>query len=177
MSAKKLELSPNEVMRRTTILRRFRELLKAQRDRFRAYLDVLEKQKDTIEKGSADGLVHYVELEERIVADIFSIQKVINPLEEFYHSVRQRNPAAPGTFQSPAFDENDDTENENIMDLKTALEGLKAEAVSRSKRNKALLSRRMAELRLEIQSLRSNPYRPHSAFSDSGAPSLIDLVG
>ena len=173
MAVKNNELPPNEVMRRTAILRRFRELLKAQRDRFRSYLDVLERQKDVIEKGSTENLIRHVELEEKIVADIFSIQKVINPLEELYRNARQKNLNIPGAFQIIAPDEEDD-----IMELKTALEWLKIEAISRSKRNKALLSRRMTELRVEIKNLRSNPYiRPYSAFSDSGTPSLVDLRG
>ena len=172
MAAKNNELSHNEVMQRTAILRRFRELLKAQRDRFGAYLDVLEKQKDVIEKGSTDSLIRHVELEEKIVADIFSIQKVINPLEEMYRSAHHRNVAVPGTSTMVLDEKND------ILDLKSALEGLKTEAISRSKRNKALLSKRMAEIRLEIKNLRTNPYvHQHSAFSDSGNPGLVDLTG
>ena len=157
MTAVYLELPPEEIMQRTAILRRLREHLKAQRERFSAYLDVLEKQKDVIEKGSAESLICHVELEEKIMADIFSIQKAINPLEELYRNAHKSN---------------------GILDLKTALEALKTEAVSRSERNKNLLSRRMAELRDEIKGLRSNPYaRPRAAFSDSRAPSLVDLQG
>ena len=172
MSVKNKELSPEEVMRRTTVLRRFRELLKAQRDRFGVYLNVLEKQKDVIERGAADSLIRHVELEEKIVADIFSIQKVINPLEELYRDTR-RGTAASETTVSAVPNENND-----IEELKSALEGLKTEAVSRSKRNRVLLSKRMAELRTEIKNLRTNPYvRPHTAFSDTGTPSLVDIRG
>ena len=164
MAVKNKEPSTGEIMQRMAVLRRFRELLKAQRDRFGAYLDVLEKQKDVIDRGTADSLVRHVELEEKIVADIFSIQKVINPLEELYRNARQSSIA--------------EKENEDIVDLKSALEGLKKEAVSRSKRNKELLSRRMADLRTEIKNIRSNPYiHPRSAFSEPGTPGLVDLRG
>ena len=162
MSEKNYELSPKELQQRTAILRRFKELLKAQRDRFRAYLEILEKQKDKIEKGSTDSLIRHVELEEKIVEDIIMMQKVINPLEDLYRS----------TFKEPIQD------NDELIDLKSALEGLKTEAVSRSKRNKLLLSKRMTELRSEIKNLRSSPYvRPQSVYSDSGIPSMVDLQG
>ena len=167
------EVSPKEVVQRMAILKRFRELLRAQRDRFGAYLDVLEKQKDVIERGTTDTLIRYVELEEKIVADIVSIQKVIDPLEVMYRSTHQSGPGVHNGFQTAASDTPSD-----VMSLKQALEGLKTEASSRSKQNRELLSKRMAGLRAEIKSLRSNPYnRPLTAFSDSGTPSLVDFRG
>jgi hypothetical protein len=140
--------------------------LTQQRDRFRSYLDVLDTQKDVIETGTAEELIAHVELEEKIVADIFSIQKVIDPLEEMYHEVRLRNEEAGNAAR------------DDVPSLKSALEDLKNEAIIRSSRNKDLLSKRMVELRTEIKSLRNNPYvarRP--AFSDAGAGSLVDIRG
>jgi hypothetical protein len=66
-----------------------------------------------------------------------------------------------------------------VPDLKAALEDLKNEAVIRSSRNRELLSRRMIELRSEIQTLRNNPYAANarrSAFS-GGTASLVDIEG
>ena len=167
MAAENKELSPIEVTQRAAIIRQFKELLKAQRDRFGEYLDVLEKQKDVIEKGSADSLIRHVELEEKIVEDIFSIQKVIKPLEEMYRSVCQG--AGAETSQTVS------DENGEAIDLKSALEGLKSEAVSRSKRNRLILSERMTEIRSEIKNLSSSPYaRPLSAFKNQG---LVDIQG
>jgi hypothetical protein len=174
--AVKNEISPDEVTRRTAIVRQFRELLKAQRDRFGAYLDVLEKQKDVIEKGSAESLLRHVELGEKIVEDIFSIQKVINPLEELYRGTRQ-NPAVPGIFGTIVMVPDENEENDEVKDLKKALEDLKTEAVSRSKQNRALLSTRMAELRVEMKTLRANPYLSRSSRQEQGTPSLIDIRG
>jgi hypothetical protein len=154
------EIAPEEVVRRVAVLKRFRELLTQQRNRFQAYLEVLDKQKDVIEKGNAEALISHVELEEKIVADIFSIQKVIDPLEDMYHAAYPEREAA------------------DVPGLKAALDELKAEAVVRSERNKDLLSRRMAEIRSEIKALRGNPYaaRP-SVFAAGGSASLIDLKG
>jgi hypothetical protein len=145
----KASLPREEIDRRVAVLRRFRELLQAQRDRFHEYLNVLDKQKDIIEQGSAEDLITHVELEEQIVADIFAIQKVINPLEDMYHALVG--------FDYIALH---DTDAAEVPSLKSALEGLKKEAVVRSSRNKDLLSKRMESLRSEIKTLRNNPYVP-----------------
>jgi uncharacterized small protein (DUF1192 family) len=163
------DLSPTELSQRVAVLKRFKELLKAQRDRFQAYLEVLDKQKDVIEQGSADDLIQHVELEEKIVADIYAIQKVIDPLEDMYHAA-QLTPAPHRGFGKASGDE--------VPDLKAALEGLKSEAVARSGRNKELLSRRMVELRNEIKSLRSNPYlHRQPSYSNAGTGGRVDLKG
>ena len=153
------DISPAELSKRVAIIRRFKELLKAQRDRFSAYLNALDKQKDVIQKGSADDLIRHVELEEKIVADIFSIQKVIDPLEEMYHNSRTEVP----------------NDGEEVISLKQALEGLKAEAVIRSEQNRELLSGRMAELRSEIRNLKGSPYAKRGF--NTRAPSQIDIKG
>lgn len=152
--------SPEELAQRVAILKRFRELLVAQRERFRTYLEVLDRQKDVIEQGSADDLIAHVELEEKIVADIFSVQKVIDPLEDMYRTVYPDGGAS------------------EIPGLKSALEGLKAEAVVRTERNKELLSKRMTEIRSEIKTLRANPYAGRtSIYAGTGVPSMIDIEG
>jgi len=163
-------ISPEELKHRVEVIKRFKELLKTQRDRFHAYLDTLDRQKEVIEGGSAEDLLSHVELEEKIVEDIFSIQKVIDPLEKMYHSARIEVPA-----QAKQAEEKHSGHDE-VSSLKQALDGLKAEAVVRSERNRDLLSKRMAELRTEINTLRSNPYAKRSAGS-TAAPTQIDLRG
>jgi hypothetical protein len=161
------DLSSDELSQRVAVLKRFKELLKAQRDRFHAYLEVLDKQKDVIEKGDAEDLIRHVELEEKIVADIYAVQKVIDPLEDMYHAARLKAPPGPGKASS-----------DEVPDLKAALEGLKSEAVARSERNKELLSRRMVELRNEIKSLRFNPYlHRQPAYSHAGTGGRVDIKG
>ena len=158
-----------ELAQRVAVLRRFKTLLSQQRDRFRSYLDLLEKQQSVIEGGSAEDLLTYVEIEEKIVADIFSIQKVIDPLEEMYYSVISgQNPA-----KFPVKSDNPD----EVPGLKASLEKLKSEAVMRSTKNKELLSKRMLELRSEIKALRNNPYAAKRSNFSPNTPSLIDLQG
>jgi hypothetical protein len=160
------ELSPTELAQRVAVLKRFRELLQAQRDRFRDYLAVLDKQKDIIEQGGVDSLLAHVEVEEKIVADIFAIQKVIVPLEAMY---RTAYPGGGGDSAAPVSE---------VKSLKDALEGLKAEAIARTGRNKALLAGRMDGIRAEIKKIKTNPYiaaRP--AYSDEGTASMVDIQG
>jgi hypothetical protein len=171
-------LSDEEVSRRMGILRRFRELLKAQRDRFQQYLEVLDKQKDVIEEGNTEYLEAHVELEEKIVADIFSIQKVIDPLEDMYRAAyplpkkgrKSRDKMSPKKAAEDAA---------GIPDLKAALEELRSEAVVRVERNKELLSRRMTTVRSEIKVIRKSPYsrKSRSLYGEVPAPALIDIEG
>ncbi|MDR1412230.1 MAG: flagellar biosynthesis protein FlgN [Spirochaetaceae bacterium] len=167
-------ISEEEISRRISILRRFRELLKTQRDRFRQYLEVLDRQKDVIEGGNAEEIAAHVELEEKIVADIFSIQKVIDPLENMY---RDAYPIPKKGRKSRAKETAE--ESAGIPCLKDALEGLRAEAVSRADRNRELLSRRMTAVRSEIKTIRKSPYskKSRSLYGEVPSPSLIDIEG
>jgi hypothetical protein len=164
------EIDSAELSQRVAILKRFKTLLTQQRDRFRNYLDLLDKQQSVIESGTAEDLLTYVEIEEKIVADIFSIQKVIDPLEEMYYTVISG--AEPG--KAPAKSQS----NDEVPGLKASLEKLQSEAVIRSTKNKELLSKRMLELRSEIKALRNNPYAAkRSGFSDTSTASLVDVKG
>lgn len=158
------QFSREELNRRVAVLRRFRELLAEQRNRFRSYLEELDQQKEIIETGSAEQLIAHVELEERIVADIFAIQKVIDPLDDMYRTIGPPRPEM----------------GDEVGNLKSALEGLKKEAAVRSGRNRSILSRRMAEIREEIKSFRTNPYRSGGTYPAPGipaSPTLLDITG
>jgi len=168
------DIGSAELAQRVAILKRFKTLLSQQRDRFRNYLDLLDKQQSVIEAGSAEDLLSYVEIEEKIVADIFSIQKVIDPLEEMYYTV-----ISGGTPQKALAENHADNQDE-VPSLKASLEKLKSEAVIRSTKNKELLSKRMLELRSEIKVLRNNPYAAggrRSSFGGANTASLVDLKG
>jgi hypothetical protein len=158
---KRSPVSDSELAQRVTLLRRFRELLIQQRDRFRSYLAVLDNQQFHIESGNTEELLTYVEMEEQIVADIFSIQKVIDPLEILYKAV------IPVSTPS------------DVPALKAALEDLKTQTIARSVYNRELLSSRMVEIRSEINALRNNPFihASRSVYQTSGIASLIDIEG
>jgi len=157
ITAPKADLSSQEITRRVAILKRFRELLSQQRDRFRQYLNVLDKQKEIIEKGNADDLIVHVEMEEQIVSDIFTIQKVIDPLEAMYKESI--------------------SDEKEVPSLKAALEELRSEAIIRSTRNRSLLAMRMEELRKEMKTLRANPYAIHRSSYPQESATLLDIKG
>ncbi|GBU27072.1 hypothetical protein R84B8_00593 [Treponema sp. R8-4-B8] len=168
------DIDSAELAQRVAILKRFKTLLSQQRDRFRSYLNLLDKQQNVIESGSAEDLLTYVEIEEKIVADIFSIQKVIDPLEEMYNAVVTDHNMAKSTLNIES-----SSSQEEVPSIKASLEILKNEAVIRSTKNKELLSKRMLELRQEIKTLRNNPYAASgkSAYSNSNKASLVDIHG
>ena len=153
------DISPSELNQRIALLKRFKELLSTQRDRFKTYLDALDKQQKVIKDGTADDLLRHVELEEKIVEDIFSIQKVISPLDEMYHSMIGQS----GT--------------DEVINLKDSLNKLKTEAAQLSAQNRVLLAKRMTELRSEIAILKNNPYKQRNGFASAPAPSKIDIKG
>jgi hypothetical protein len=154
-------ISEGELNQRMAVIKRFKELLVQQRERFRSYLSELDRQQIVISAGSADDIAAHVELEEQIVADIFSIQKVIDPLEVMYNA------------EVPYLPAND------VPELKAALEDLKARAAAQSGRNRDLLSGRMAEIDSEIQTLKNNPFLSNARFSmyQNVTPSLVDIMG
>jgi len=154
-------ISADELAQRVAILKRFRELLVKQRERFQRYLVTLEKQEAIIETGSSGDLAEYIELEEQIVTDIFSIQKVIDPLEAMYNAAASSSPG------------------DDVPALKSTLEELKNQVAVRSARNRELLSSRMDDIRSEIIELRNNPLAnaARNAYNHSGTASLIDIKG
>ena len=156
----KTKISEGELTQRMAVVKRFRELLEMQRDRFRSYLAALDSQQLIIGIDSADEIIAHVELEEQIVEDIFSIQKVIDPLEIMYNSAGPYLPA------------------NDVSALKATLEDLKIQAAARSGQNRDLLSGRMAHINSEIQALNNNPFLSKARFSlyQNTAPT-IDIMG
>jgi hypothetical protein len=162
-------LAPEEPGQRLLALKRFREMLLTQRDRFQERLKVLDKQQEAINRGDAETLLSYLDLEERILRDIANIQKVIDPLESLC-----RDLAAPN---GP--DETSAAEGEaEVAGLKTAVERLRQEAAANGARNRELLAGRMAEIRSEIKNLKGNPYAARrSIYADNDGASMVDVEG
>jgi hypothetical protein len=154
-----MAVSEAEVASRIVLLKQLRTLLFQQRERFESYLTVLDKQKDSIGTGSVEDLISHVELEEKIVADILAIQKVIEPMRAIVPKAAIASVAG-------------------MDDIESTIEMLRAEAVVRVVRNKDLLSARMGEIRAELKSLRANPFaRRKTPFAVDEAPSFIDIKG
>jgi hypothetical protein len=148
-------VSETEVASRVLLLKRFRTLLLQQRERFESYITVLDKQKDKIEAGSVEDIITHVELEEKIIGDIISIQKVVEPMRAVISG-------APPEMER----------------ITSTIDALRVEAAARVARNKTLLSTRMGEIRTELDALRVNPFaRRKSPFATEDMPSFIDIKG
>lgn len=154
----KQALSRQEIDQRVAVLKRFKALLQEQRKKFSDYLVVLETQERSIHEDNIDALVHHTELEQSIIGDIFTIQKVIDPIEEMYR------------FGMP---DKDDTE---VVRLKSDLNKLQSQVLDQNKKNRELLQSRMADLRQEMISLKPD-YRYSSQIlaKKEASASLVDI--
>ncbi|MDR1748783.1 MAG: flagellar export chaperone FlgN [Spirochaetaceae bacterium] len=154
----KQELSSEELNERVAILKRFRELLEQQRAKFREYLKTLELQQDVIASGDMEAMTAYTELEEHIVSNIYTIQKVIDPMEAIYRS------ACP------------DAEL-RLPEMKKELTRIQERVMEQNRKNRELLTFRMTALRQQIASVR-NPYTKRSSIysTTSHSAGIIDIT-
>lgn len=130
------ELSRKEIEQRVAVLKRFKSLLQEQRNKFNDYLVILETQERCINAESIDAVVHHTELEQEIIGDIFTIQKVIDPIETMYK------------FGSP---EKGDAE---VIRLKSDLDKLQVQVLNQNKKNRELLQSRMSDLKQELVAIK-----------------------
>jgi|WetSurMetagenome_2_1015567.scaffolds.fasta_scaffold938638_1 hypothetical protein len=140
---------------KVAVLKRLREMLLRQKEKFQSYLSLLEQEESSIVGGDTERLLSQVELEKTIIAEIFTLKKVIAPLETLYTAAY---PLSEST----------------VPRLREALQDMGQELVARNGRNRALLKERMEELRREISTLRAWP-RSASPFAEV-VPSLVDIT-
>ena len=168
-----LNLTQEEIDERIAILKRFRKLLEEQRNKFREYLDVLEKQQSAIEKGDTEAMLAHTELEQQIVANIGSLQKVITPMEKLYET--KSAPVFGGADGSGAGSTSDDAKY--IPHLKTDLIKLQQEVLMRNRQNCDMLRTNMAEMKSRMAMFK-NPYKNNrSIYANSSTASLVNLHG
>ncbi len=132
-------LSRQELDERIAVLRRFRALLEQQRQKFRDYLLILEKQHEKIEADDTDSLEAHTELENQIVANISSLQKVIVPMRTLYEK------------GSPS---------DAIVRVQMDLDALQKKVLIQNEKNRQLLQARMKDVRTQMSAFAAkNPYR------------------
>lgn len=151
------KLNDSEIAERVAVLKRFRSLLEQQRLKFREYLTVLEKQEKSISDENTDAVLQHTELEESIIAEIFTIQKVIDPLEYMYTNICKN-------------------EHSDIPHLKTDLDDLQKRVLAQNKKNRELLQTHITGLRQQIASLK-RPYAHKESIyaSTTRTAALVDL--
>ncbi|MGI5068085.1 flagellar biosynthesis protein FlgN [Treponema denticola] len=151
-------LSRQEIDQRVAVLKRFKALLQEQRKKFSDYLVVLETQERSIHEENIDALVHHTELEQSIIGDIFTIQKVIDPIEEMYRL---------------GMPDKDDTE---VVRLKSDLNKLQSQVIDQNQKNRELLQSRMANLRQEMISIKPDyRYSKQALSKQEVSASLVDI--
>lgn len=146
----------DRIEQNVAVLRRLREMLARQREKFGSYLRLLECEGDSIEKGDSEKLLAQVEMEQSIIAEIFSLKKVIAPLEDLYRA------AYPNGAEA------------SIPRLQSTLETMGSEILAHNKKNRERLRERMDDMRREITSLRAWP-KTASPFAEV-TPGLIDIT-
>jgi hypothetical protein len=149
-----------ELGQRVATLRRFRELLVQQRAKFESYLTLLDRERADIESGDLDALAAHVEIEEAIVSEIFTFQKVIDPLEQVYRA------AYPAAAEDP-----------ELPELRGTLAELKDEVLRRNAENRALLKRRMEIVRAEIAGFRNPLAARASVYARQGEGAMVNIQG
>ncbi len=149
-------IEDKELKERVNILKKLRETLLKQREKFRNYLEVLDHEERAIAEGDLNSLEAHVAIEKSIVNEITNFQKVIEPLDEMYKRF---------------FPESDDS----IPKLKASLERMKTKVIERNKKNQLLLKEKMELVRSEIKSLRMN-VRVTSPYANIGSPTFIDIT-
>ena len=146
----------DNIERNVAVLKRLRDMLTRQREKFGSYLRLLECEGEAIEKGDSEKLLALVEMEQSIIAEVFTLKKVIAPLESLYEA------SYPAGTEA------------TIPRLKSVLETLGAEILAHNGRNRQKLRERMEEMRREITSLRAWP-KAASPYAEV-TPGLIDIT-
>ena len=100
-----------------------------------------------------------MDLESQIVSEIFTFQKVIDPLEDLYRAA----------YLS--------AEVEDVSRIKSALLGLRTEVSARNAENRRLLKRRMELFRGEIAGFRNPLAARKSVFASGGRGGLVNIEG
>jgi hypothetical protein len=149
-----------ELGQRVAALRRFRELLVQQRAKFESYLTLLDHERADIESGDVDKLAAHVEIEEAIVSEIFTFQKVIDPLEQIYRA------AYPAAAEDP-----------DLHGLRGSLDELKTEVLRRNAQNRTLLKRKMDLVRAELSGFRNPLAARASVYARQGEGTLVNIEG
>ena len=129
------KLTQAEIDERVAILKRFRGLLEEQRNKFREYLLVLEKQESKISDEDGEAVSLHTDLEARILKNIAGLQKVI------VSDVSQADKA-------------------EVQKVQNDLAAIRQQVLAQNEKNQHLLREHITQIRTQLDSLMTNnPYR------------------
>ena len=147
-------LSQTEIDERVTVLRRFREALLRQRERFSKYLQMLEKEPAVAGAVDPEQVEIHVAMGHAIVREIASFEQIVEPLQMMY---REHDPEGAS----------------DLPNLKAALDRTRDEIVRRASHGRELLKAQLTSLRSEIAGLRI--MRQKSSLYGIPEPQTIDI--
>ena len=156
------EITQKELDERVAILRRFRSLLEEQRGKFREYLNVLEKQQDSITSENPESLLAHTELEQQVVKNIANLQKVIVPMSKLYKT-KSANAASAA-------------EDADIIKIQNELSDLQNKVLKQNAINRDLLRVHIEQLRSQISGFK-NPYKANrSVYASVQSQAVATMV-
>lgn len=138
------EITHEELLERVALLRKFKSVLEQQRNKFKEYLSVLEKQQNSIESENPETILAHTELEQQVVKNISNLQKVIVPMSKMYKSL--------GVSQ------NQMPEMEHIQNIQKDLADLQNKVLVQNQINRDLLRVHINQIKTQIQNF-NNPYK------------------
>lgn len=148
------DISQEELEERVRLLHRFKDLLQQQRAKFQEYLNVLEKQQDSITEENADNLMVHTELGKQVVQNLVNLQKVIIPMKKM----------------CPV--QND----EDIQNLQEELVDLQEKVSKQNEINRDLIRVHMESLISRINNFK-NPYKNNrSVYASSQSNKVASLI-
>ena len=153
------DITQEELNERVALLRRFRSLLEEQRGKFREYLNVLEKQQDSITAENPETLLAHTELEQQVVKNIANLQKVIVPMAKLYQSKNGGN-------TTPA------QEDAEITKIQNELSDLQDKVLKQNAINRDLLRVHIEQLRTQIANFK-NPYKNNRSVYANAQPAAV----
>ena len=139
-------LSNEELEERVAILKRFRFLLEQQRNKFKEYLNVLEKQQNSIDEEDSEALIKHSELEQQIVKNISNLQKVIVPMNKMYTAINNNNSVSSSENES------------DITQIQLELSALQQKVIKQNEINRDLLRVHLEKIKMQIANF-NNPYK------------------
>ena len=155
------EITQEELNERVALLRRFRSLLEEQRGKFREYLNVLEKQQNSITSENPEALLAHTELEQQVVKNIASLQKVIVPMAKMYKSSNNKAGTA---------------DDADIIKIQNDLSDLQNKVLKQNAINRDLLRVHIDQLRTQIAGFK-NPYKNNrSVYANAYTQSVATMI-
>jgi hypothetical protein len=156
-----IDVAAIDFAERISVLARFRQLLEDQRKKLQDYLYLLEKQEKTILSDNTDAAINYCALEQDILENISTLQRVILPIEGMYREIYGTQMVHKDDFEIPK--------------LQANLEKLRRQVQSQNESNRELLRSRLSQVRSQIDTF--NLFRLSRSIyaDDTESASLLEI--